>query len=172
MQTIGSHMTKERYDQISVKVRILREVYRRIKTKDWRFATVNWAHVQRHPLQDDYDGSDGPVLALVDGVEEFGVTGTGYQNEVAFTMEFSLCPGDKEEPSDMLNLIAADLISHIAGDHTLEEGGKGSGGDKLACGFYPETFEPEIVEGAPAVRGYLTWKLRYRHATHRPFEKR
>ena len=171
MQTLGSHMTKERYNRWSVKARILRELRRRIESEDWQYKTVVWGVVQQHPINDGYDGSSGPVLAILDGLDEFAVTAGPYQNTCTLTFEFAVVPGEEEEPSTMLNLIMAELVEVMAGDHTLEEGGHGSGGEKLACGFYPQSFEPEIEEGAHSVRGFLTWELRYRTKMHRPHER-
>lgn len=171
MQTLGSHMTAERYNRWTVKARLLRELRRRIESKDWRYATVEWGVVQQHPINDDYDGSSGPVLAILDGPDDFTERNAHtYQNRCQVMFEFALVPGEKEEPSIMLNLIAGELIEVMAGDHHLEEGGKGSGGAKMACGFYPDLFEPEIEPGGVVVRGFLTWTMQYRTKLHRPHE--
>lgn len=170
METIGSHMTRDRYSRWAVKARLLREVRRRIEAEEWTYKTVQWGVVQQHPINDDYDGSSGPVLAILDGLDEYSTNAHTYQNLCDLTFEFALVPGEKEEPSTMLNLIAADLVEVMAGDHTLEEGGHGNGGDKLACGFYPQTFEPDITEGGVIVTGILTWQMRYRTKAHKPFD--
>lgn len=170
MQTLGAYEAPERYTRLSVKVRILREIKRRLESAEWRYKTVTWSRVVRTALTDDFDPAQGPTLSVRCGLDEYGTTATKYQNRCTLNMDFALIAGENEEPEDVLNLIAADLVEVMAGDHHLEEGGKGSGGDKMACGFYPQTFEDEIVEGDPVIRGYLTWEMRYRTGTHRPYD--
>jgi len=171
MQTIGSHTTKERYQRLSVKVRILREIQRRIIVKDWTFLTVNWGKVQREPIPEEYDGQNGPVLALLSGFDSYALTGHHSQNTADMVMEFAILPGDEEEPSDVLELIAADLVQLFGGEQKLEEGGKGSGGETLTAMFEPVSFETETTrdDDSPCVRGFLTFKMIYRHLRNNPF---
>lgn len=170
MQTLGEHIPQDRYTKLTVKVRLLREIERRLKAEDWSFKTVVWQNVQRHPINDDYDGRDGATLAVVDNFEEFTTDAHKSQAECLVLFEFALKPGAEEEPSDLLNLIQGEIVSLLGGQHTLEEGGTGTGGAKLACGFRPTNFEPEIEEEAEVVRGTLTFALSYRYRNHDPFE--
>lgn len=173
MQTLGTAASPERYARFTIKERILAEIERRIDTKDWTFATVAWGKVVRYPIPDDFDGKAGPCLAIVDTAERFGITATGYQNECSIDFEFALKVGAKEKASTVLNLITGDLIERMAGDHQLVEGGTPEG-TPLSCTFYPESYEPDLVDAASGgvVRGLLTFRLVFRHKTHRPFDLR
>lgn len=172
MQTLGTAASPERYARFTIKERILREIERRLVSRDWSFATVQWDKIVRYPIPEDYQGRSGPVLALIDGMENFGITTTGYQNECEIQLEFGILPGAEESGSTLLNLILGDLLERVVGDHKLREGGK-EDGQELSCTFYPESFEPSL-ETAPGqvVRGLLTMKLTYRHKTHKPFDLR
>ena len=165
MQTIG-HEIATRYDRISVKERIIAEIKRRLDTKDWSFSTVNWGRIQRFALPDDYDGKAGPVLCILDGEESFGGNAQTYQNTVSITFEYAVKPGVNEEPSTLLNLIMAELVEVFGKNHRLREGGEDSDGEYLSCSLVPRSYEPDIIEGEPTVRGLLYFELIYRVRTH------
>lgn len=159
---------RREYGRTSVRERIVAEIYRRLKTNDWTLKTEPWRHIQRTPIDAEYDGGRGSILALVDGAEEFGVGGQRTQNTVQIDIEFALIPGEKEEDATVLNLICAELVELFGGEHTLAEGGDGA---SLSCTFYARSFEPEYRDGvSQTARGLVTFEMQYRTRVGKPFE--
>lgn len=172
MRTLGTAASPERYARLTIKERILREISRRLETKDWTFATVQWEKIVRFPIPDDYRGL-GAILSVLDADEEFGVTTTGYQCTCEILLDYVLTPGAGETASSVLELVKGDLIERLAGHHALREGGDNGTGEELSCTFLPVRYQPMVPDNheGPA-RAMLTMNLVFRHETHRPFNRR
>lgn len=169
MQTIGGVTSGLRYERLSVKERALRELVRRIEREEWTFKTVQWGIVQRRPIPEDYRGTKGAALAILDGTEVLGGNMQSAENSVEVMFEFFVTPGKDEEPSTVLNLIAAEIIDILSGEHSLTEEGSG---DALALSLYARSYTPDIDGFRPnsPVNAVITFDMRYRHRKNRPFE--
>lgn len=111
----------------------------------------------------DYDGSKGSLLALLEGTEELDVTAAQRQPTFSLFATFAIPLADGETAQSVANNAAAELADALHGDHRLEEGGDGTGGETLACGFKALRIEPnltELVDNCAA--GTVEYQVRYR----------
>ena len=76
--------------------------------------------------------------------------------------------GADEEPSTVLNIVAAEILDLFAGEHELFEGGTG---EQLAITLYPREYVPDLesMDSARAASAMITFELRYRTHKHRHF---
>lgn len=167
MQTLGT-IPDTRYSRVTIKERIMREITRRITTKDWRFTTAAWDRVQRYPID---DGADivGSVLSVLSGPETYR-PGAGRCTEVQADVQFEFIAsvGAGEELETVVNLVAGEVIELLSGQHELREGGDGQ---VLACTLYPRAYEPDVEDGPGGLaRGLVSFDLVYRVKTHKPFD--
>lgn len=170
MQRIGSIAPPTRYERLSVKERILHQLVLRIQREDWQFKTVQWRTVQRKPPTDAQLRGREPVLSIVDGEEAFDRTNTtAGEATVEVAMEFAIPMGSDEEPSTVLNLVAAELIEILSGDHNLNDEATG---EQLSLSLYARGFTPDYDAVAEKMNpiGLVMFDLRYRFRKNKPFD--
>jgi hypothetical protein len=168
-QTIGGLTASLRYERISVKERALRELALRLTREDWTFKTVQWTLVTRTPIPRDFKGTHGAAIAVVDGDETYGGNVQSAENSVEVMIEFFVSPASDEEPSTVLNLISAEIIDVLSGEHTLTEDGTG---DTLALSLYARRYSPDMegYQSGGTVNAVIVFEMRYRHRKNHPFE--
>lgn len=171
MQTIGTIAPPSRYERLPVKERALEQLKLRIEKQDWTFNTVKWTSVQRKPATPaQLKAKNVSVLAIVDGEEAFDRSNTqAGEATVEVAMEFSVgALGRDEEASTVLNIVAAEIMEVLSGDHKLED----DNGDQLAVTLYARSFTPDydaVNEGMNPI-GLVIFDMRYRFRKNKPFD--
>lgn len=150
----------------TIRERIIREIVRRMEATT--FQTVAFDSVRRTDIASDYNGSDGSILAVLEGRETYGPTASRIQeNELEVFLTFAVPLADDEERQTVVNEVTGDLVAALSGRHQLEEGGDGTGGDKLTTQVWARASEPEALDEETAVAaGTVIFDVRYRSLIH------
>lgn len=128
----------------SIRERIVLEVIRRAETGI--FSTVQWASVVREELPDGYDASQGALLAVLEGREDHNPgANTRNMHRVTLFLSFVVPLAQGEAAQAVANNVSAEVIGWLSSDQTMEEGGPGTGGAKLATGFQPIATDPDLI---------------------------
>lgn len=169
MQTIAD-IQRQRYERLPIKERILRQLVLNIKSKEWEFKTVNWDRISRDPLPDSVKLSTGSRLTIIDGVDEYSRSNTqAGENTVEIAFEFTVDIAKEETASTVLNIVQAEIVEILSGDHQLVEEGTG---EPLSLSLYATQFQPDYdaVADKQQPRGLLMFDLRYRFRKNKPFD--
>lgn len=150
----------------SIREKLVLEVIRRVETQE--FENVSFSRVIRTEIPEDYDASNGSLLAVLEGRETYNITaGRHQENQLELFLSFAIPLAEGEEPQAVANNVAAELVRALSGQHTLEEGGDGTGGDKLACGFTAVATEPNLTDDMDnCAAATVEFAIRYRTRLH------
>lgn len=173
MRAIG-YTPPTRYDRLPYRERIMREFKRRLESKDWEFSTVNWTTILRCPLTDHWGdhAAGGERLSLIDSDETFAVNTSASENTFSVEVEYIINPGEDEVGISALNIVCAELIEVLCGQHDLREGGTPEGA-QLTCSVYPVSYSPTHPDKRnPRARATLNLEVRYRTRTHKLFDQK
>lgn len=153
----------------SIRERIIREIIRRIETKE--FEAVTFDRVIRSDLPDDYTGDQGSILSVTEGTEVFSPqAGREAQSDLEVFMSFAIPLAANEVAATTSNNVAAAIIKALAGQHTLNEGGDG---EPLSVAFSPVSIQPNVLlDGDECATGVVEFRLMLRTAIHDPFRRR
>ncbi|WP_152492346.1 hypothetical protein [Roseovarius sp. THAF27] len=144
----------------------MRELIRRVEASE--FENVAFDRVVRTDIPEDYDATRGSLLAVLEGDEVYTPT-TGSVQEMTFELflSFAVPLAAGEEAQAVANNVAAEVIKAFTGDHTIEEGGKGTGGKKLANGFTPIRTRPDLTDDMDnCAAATVEFQVRYRTRTN------
>lgn len=169
-QSQDAHEERDRFEELPVKERALRQFVSRLRNEDWTYKAVPVGKVQRTPLTDRVAPEGRALIAVVDGNEDFNnVTTQTRDNNLTVTVEFVLPVAADEEPSTLLNIFAADVLQILSGQHNLTEEGTGT---DLSVNVKPLNFSPyyDEVGQTKTVYGEIQFLVIYRHRQHRPYD--
>lgn len=145
----------------SIRERIVRELVRRIGANE--IDGISFARVQRSEFPEGYDASQGSVLAVLEGHEELGLSTIDRRNKLSLYFNFAVPLGEGEEAQTVANDTAAHLATALHGTMTLEEGGEGTGGQKLSATFMADAVEPDLIQqNADCAAATVVLQVQYR----------
>ncbi|MGR3366058.1 MAG: hypothetical protein ACU0CC_14730 [Sagittula sp.] len=153
--------------QNTIRERLIQEIVRRLRANE--IATA-FDDIRREEIPDDYDPASGAVLAVLEGREVMNATGTKAECALPVFFSFVMPVPQEQEAQTVANNVAGTIIKALSGQHTLEEGGDGSGGTKLGCIFVAEAVQPEYEGDERALAAAtVEFALLYRHRARDPF---
>lgn len=153
----------------SIRERLVQEVIRRLEVGE--FQTVEWASVIRTELPDDYDASQGALLAVLEGRENLAVDTSGRQNSLSLFLSFAVPLAPGEVPQTVANNVAGEIANALHGNKSLEEGGDGTGGVKLSANFRATAVEPDLINtNSDCAAATVEFEVAYRTRTANQFE--
>ena len=151
---------------MTLRERIVVEIIRRMEAAT--FTSVTFDRIRRTDIPSDYNASDGSILAVLEGRETYDVSaGRHQENTLELFLTFAVPLADGEERQSVTNAVTGELVATLSGKHQLEEGGDGTGGDKLTTRVSARASEPEMLDEETAVAaGTVIFDVRYRSLIH------
>lgn len=149
----------------TVRERAMAEIVRKFEAHEYN--TVSFDRITRDDIPDDYNASEGSVLALVEGSETFEVTGgSRSENTLDLYATFAVPLADGEVRQTVANNVAGEIITALSGNHQLKEGGDGT---PLTCAIYARSIQPDELDEQEAVASAtVVFEIKYRARSHAP----